>query len=187
MAQDYTWEDYRKTLDPAERWEILCGLEQSKEVSQEEAQLQKTLFAKRYTRQNGMWMEVPDLYVRFMLEMMSPRSMLATAASVQKQVLKDTDALGFPEAEAAGELGRAALLREWENAFLRYLSTTEGDRYGSKLFGLLKASAEEKEIRIQKDIRAMTDDPIQKYHLDAADPLRQRMQIYRAAAVKAAK
>ncbi len=171
-----TWKEYNETADPVWRKETLAEFAKRTDLPAAEVQIRQKLWDARFAKPLGK--SYADGYIGFMLEMIMPRAVWETAGRVKESLLAEANRLGYADAVAAGEDGLGAFYWEWRSAAARYLATCQSDSYGRKLFGLMKLTDEERELRMEKDLHAMTTDVIKKYNLDSEEPLAGFMKLY---------
>ncbi|MDD2213822.1 MAG: hypothetical protein PHR21_04695 [Oscillospiraceae bacterium] len=76
--------------------------------------------------------------------------------SAAKEVTKTFRELSLNEALSYGEAGEKAVYWEVRNAVRRYFSTCQGEHYRRKVFGVMRASEEERQNQILKDAWQMS-------------------------------
>lgn len=144
-----SFENYFEILSPRDRrllFDELSGLDE------ETQEFCRRIYRERYQDKkdperrvdNWLWKAVylPGLYKR--------RKLLGKAiANEVAETLKD---LHLEDPEELSETEKFILYNEFRNAAKRYLSTCKGVNYGNKLFGLKKATEDDKKKKACEDI-----------------------------------
>ena len=143
--------EYFAELDPDKRQEMLNGIADS-DIDSDITAFCRKMYKRRYTDpkdpghrvDNWLWKIVylPGLYSKRGLLMRIVRKEAADAVS--ELMLKDPDSYSNTE--------KSLLYLEFRNAARRYLSTCSSDRYGSRMFGLKRSTAEDRKYKAAEDI-----------------------------------
>jgi hypothetical protein len=143
------FETYFEILSPRDR---RLMLEQLTELDEETQEFCRTLYRERYQDKkdperrvdNWLWKAVylPGVYKK--------RKLLKSA--IKNEVKGTLQDLHLENPDALSETEKDILYLEFRNVAKRYLSTCNGVNYGNKLFGLKKASADEKKKKACEDI-----------------------------------
>lgn len=144
-----TFGSYFEILSPRDRRLLM---EELTEIDEETQEFCRKIYRDRYQDKkdperrvdNWLWKVVylPGLYKK--------RRLLKKALGNEaRETLKD---LHLESPDELSETEKSILYLEFRNVAKRYLSTCNGINYGSKLFGLKKAAAEEKKQKACEDI-----------------------------------
>lgn len=140
-----TWpEEYYKTTDPEERYEILTERLESGEA-EEKDQIRMKFWELRYAKRDKM-PEGVDYFIRSWMDLfyMSRKPGKPTLVKKQRKELETIKQdLGFVLAKEYGVLGEEVLYEELCHGVTFYMSLCEKDtRYSSQLLGFMKLKQE---------------------------------------------
>ena len=143
--------EYFAELDPDERQHMLDAIEDS-DIDDSITDFCRKMYQRRYTDpkdpghkvDNWLWKIVylPGLYSKRGMLMRIVRKEAADAVS--ELMLKDSDSYS--------DMEKSLLYLEFRNAARRYLSTCNSDRYGSRLFGMKRSTADDRRYKAAEDI-----------------------------------
>ncbi len=181
------WMPYYTETDPEKRQEIfndLAGTSDEGEGSGEQGlkdteinRLRRDLFELRHTmpgRKGSVDRHILCVFEFFSIGSSRFGLKKQTVSLVQKQL----ENLGFPVARDAGDEGMGAIYWEIRNGIRRYLSTCTDESYGKKLFGLLKASNDEKMTRILNEMWMISEGVKGKVEKDLDNKERENLELY---------
>lgn len=148
-AIDNAWAEYYTELDPVERLKLFNALADTGSSLDE---FRRELYQERYhdprqpERKVDTWLwklvYLPGIYRK--------RRLFARPLLHEMEgTLRD---LHLDRPEALTEEQKTVLYHEYRNAARRYLATCNGARYGSKLFGMKKATDQEQRDRACEDV-----------------------------------
>lgn len=164
--QSAKWNAYYDEIDPKQR-KVLLDEAIMNEADDGANALRMRLFNMRYLDEKN-----PQQYVdRFLWQCVNMLLVYKTnhlfKSAGEKDMKKTFAALGFDLVDQDDENSRKAYYWEVRNTIKRYLSTTQNGAYRRKLFGIMSASDEEREVQSLKDIWEMSKGLAEKYHKEA--------------------
>ncbi len=167
LQQTGIWDSYYSETDPERRAELLsdgCEMEPDDGLNE----LRRCLWNLRYTDPEDKAHRVDQLLwqcvnLLCVYKMSGPRFLRKSGA---KEVCGAMQTMGFEQAEACGEAGRAELYREFRNAAQRYFSISCTDKsYRKKYFGIVSMNSLECREKLAKDAWRLSEGVKDRFNL----------------------
>ena len=163
--KDPVWNEYYRETEPRRRKELLNAAA-SRAPEDEVLPYRRLFFEKRHSDHGKLSTDV-DLYLFQCVNFIQlARASRLFRRSGEKELRSVIGELGFREAEAAGEAGKAALYWEIRNAVRRYIKSCGDGSYRRMVFGLIGTSDKDRKKQICEDIWHMTNGLARKFGME---------------------
>lgn len=179
---DQKWLSYYTEIDPEKRQEIFKELTDCPDGNEDPkdaalSRLRRDLFTQRHTMPGREG--TVDRHILCVFELFSIGSgRFGFKKQTVRLVKKQLENLGFGLIAGAGDEGRGAVYWEIRNGIRRYLSTCTDESYGKKLFGLVKASDDEKMTRITNEMWMISEGVRGKVEEDLDADEKENLSLY---------